>query len=146
MPGSAAVSPLESLSEFLTGKSAARFEPGDARPMQLSPEQELRAMWAHPDLEEIFQGPSARRPQTLEGVLAELGEYGEATLGQHDERDATGLIAQEYVCSLRWRGEQDFLIGTGENPTVAALRCLMESVSKAKKLIRRGLDEIQFGA
>ena len=110
---------------------------------EVSVEAQLANMYQHDILVPVFAARGSEAPWPFDEVFDELGKLGEPLLGAHDEkRNAEGFVTQDYVCTLRWRGENagEPITAGGATPTLAALRCLMDALyylrKQAEKLSR----------
>lgn len=99
----------------------------------------LLGMLHHPDLIAEYD---PEQLCDLGEVISLLSQYGEMTLGSHDDRDHLTLKV-EWSATLRMRSGGDPLMAHGSSPLLAALRCLMEALSEVRRQARRAAEQIQ---
>lgn len=99
----------------------------------------LLGMLHHPDL--IAEYDPEQLCDLSEAVLL-LSQYGEVTLGSHDDRDHSTLRI-EWSATLRLRSGGSPLMAHGPSPLLAVLRCLMEALSEVRRQARKAAEQIQ---
>lgn len=102
----------------------------------VSIETQLTNLYTHDILKPIFDARGSEAPWLFDEIFEELGKLGEPLLGAHDEKkNDEGFVKQDYVCTLKWRGQstEDVITAGGATPTLAALRCLMDALYRVRK-------------
>jgi len=97
----------------------------------------MEELLQHPRIHEHFAGRSDER-LSIDAILADLNEIGEAGLDVHRER---GDVL--YTCTLVLRTGEGSVVVTAQTALGAALGCLLETLLELHDHAEQGLGEVE---
>src|SRR3954454_7193228 len=97
----------------------------------------MEELLSHPRIHEHFAGRPDER-LSIDAILADLNEIGEAGLDVHRER---GDVL--YTCTLVLRTGEGSVVVTAQTALGAALGCLLETLLELHDHAEQGLGEVE---